>query len=65
MYDCDEYGLNDTMERNLHKQYREEQQDRKEEIIRILNNNECDNCEREGYIHALRSNYNHEYKPKA
>ena len=64
MYDCDEHGLSDSMECALQAQYREEQQERKIELIRMLDDNECDKYEREGYIQTLRRNYNHEYKTK-
>ena len=62
MYDCDEYGLNDEMQRALHEQYAHEQEVRKRELIDMLNNNECDKYEREGIIHSLRKQYNYEYK---
>ena len=62
MYDCDEHGLNDDMQQALHEQYAHEQEVRRDELIDMLNNNECDYHERDGIIHALRNNYNHEYK---
>jgi|TARA_R100000458_G_scaffold56159_1_gene60780 hypothetical protein len=62
MYDCDEYGLNDSMERELRKQYYEEQQERKHELIYMLDKNECHYHERDRIIHDLRTNYNYEYK---
>ena len=74
MYDCDEHGLSDTMERELRRQYREEQEERKDEILRMLEFGRftgddgyeptfapLSSGEREYYISVLRREFKHNY----
>tara|TARA_R110000824_G_scaffold82625_1_gene207112 strand:+ start:511 stop:720 length:210 start_codon:yes stop_codon:yes gene_type:complete len=63
MYDCDENGLNDDMQNRLQRQYWDEQQAKKQRIIRDLNNGNFDNeLHRKYLINTLWKDYAHCYK---
>ena len=69
MYDCDENGLNDDMQNRLQRQYWDEQQAKKQRIIRQLDNGKSryqdsvrDRLYRKHLIDTLWNDYGHNYK---